>query len=73
MKVTEGNCGITKLDHDGMVFTIFDDAIGFGEDTIGSYIDRNGKEQRVLRESVYGVQIVDAMNKYYATKWGCKG
>jgi hypothetical protein len=73
MKVIETNNGITKLEHDEMDFKIFDDAIGFKEECIGLYIDKQAYERKVMRDSVYGVQVIEALNAYYKKQWGCKG
>lgn len=72
MKIVKADKGITTLEHDGLEFKIFDDAIGFKEEFIGIYFDRNGTKQKVMRDSVYGVQVIDAVNAYYIKQWSCK-
>ena len=72
MKVIKADLGITTLEHDDIKFKVFDTAISFKEAVIGFYLDKDGKEQTVMENSIYGLQIIETINNYYKKKWGCK-
>lgn len=73
MKVIKTDNGITTLEHDGMDFKVYDEAIAFYEECIGVYVDKEAYEKKIIQGSDYGLLIVEALNEYYKKQWGCKG